>query len=46
MKWLQISILAVLVTGPSRQYAVAQTKIVTEVPIHAITSINGADVYV
>jgi mono/diheme cytochrome c family protein len=45
MKWLQISLLAVLVAGPSRQFAAAQTKIISEVPIRAITSVNGADVY-
>jgi mono/diheme cytochrome c family protein len=45
MKWLQISILAVLVAGPSRQFAFAQTTTVKEVPIHAITSVSGADVY-
>jgi mono/diheme cytochrome c family protein len=45
MKWLQISILAVLVTGPSRQFTFAQTKAVSEVPIQTITSVNGADLY-
>jgi mono/diheme cytochrome c family protein len=45
MKWLQISILAVLAAGPSRQFAFSQTKTVDEVPLRSITSVNGAEVY-
>jgi mono/diheme cytochrome c family protein len=47
MKWLQIAILAVLVTGPGRQFAAAQTKVVKvkEVPVSAITSVDGGALY-
>jgi mono/diheme cytochrome c family protein len=45
MKWIQISILAVLVAGPSRQFAADRTKTISEVPIRPIASVNGADLY-
>lgn len=44
MKWLQVSLLAVMAIGPCRQFASAQTKAV-EVPIRALPSVSGADVY-
>jgi mono/diheme cytochrome c family protein len=46
MKWLQISILAVLVAGPSRQFAASQTKTVSQVPVRTLAPVNGADLYV
>jgi mono/diheme cytochrome c family protein len=45
MKWLQISILALLVTGPSRQFAFGQTKVIKDVPVNTITSVNGEELY-
>ncbi len=45
MKWLQIAILTVLVTGPGRQFAAAQTTVVKEVPASAITSVDGGELF-
>ena len=45
MKWLQISLLAALAIGPSRQFAAAQTKTANLVPVTNITSVNGEELY-